>query len=88
MEWCYAEIENLDDFKTYTLTDTGVDILGVDILGVDILRLTHFDKTWMNGQFRPHMWNYYTHNGPQTTITWKEAQQKEENCKKGTPNSV
>jgi len=25
---------------------------------------------------------------PEQTITWKEAQQKAENCKKGTPKSV
>ena len=32
----------------------------------------NFDETWMNGQFRPHMWNYYAHSGPQT-ITWKDG---------------
>ena len=26
----------------------------------------YFDQTWMNGQFRPHMWNYFSHRGPRT----------------------
>ena len=26
----------------------------------------YFDETWMNGQFRPRMWNYYAHSGPRT----------------------
>ena len=32
----------------------------------------HFYKTWMNGQFRPRMWNFYAHSGPRT-ITWKDG---------------
>ena len=26
----------------------------------------YFDETWINGQFRPRMWNYYAHSGPRT----------------------
>ena len=46
------------------------------------------DETQMNGQFRPRMWNYYAHSGPRTNshLEGWHAQQKEENCKKGTPN--
>ena len=39
----------------------------------------------MNGQFRPRMWNYYAHIGPQQS-PGRMAQQNEEICKKGTPN--
>ena len=27
---------------------------------------TYIDQTWMNGNFRPRMWNYYAHTGPRT----------------------
>ena len=26
----------------------------------------YFDDTWIDGQFRPRMWNYYNHGGPRT----------------------
>ena len=26
----------------------------------------YIDQTWMNGNFRPRMWNYYAHTGPRT----------------------
>ena len=26
----------------------------------------YFDQNWMNGQFKPHMWNYFAHSGPRT----------------------
>ena len=26
----------------------------------------YFDQKWMNGQFKPHMWNYFAHIGPRT----------------------
>ena len=25
---------------------------------------TYIDQTWMNGHFRPRMWNYFAHSGP------------------------
>ena len=26
----------------------------------------YFDKTWFDGHFKPHIWNYYKHCGPST----------------------
>ena len=26
----------------------------------------YIDQTWINGNFRPRMWNYYAHTGPRT----------------------
>ena len=26
----------------------------------------YFDQNWMNGQFKPCMWNYFAHSGPRT----------------------
>ena len=28
--------------------------------------IEYFDRTWMNGQFQPHQWNYYDYSGPCT----------------------
>ena len=27
---------------------------------------TYIDQTWINGRFRPRMWNYFAHSGPRT----------------------
>ena len=26
----------------------------------------YFDQTWIHGQFKTHMWNYFAHSGPRT----------------------